>query len=79
MPVIAHNLTKDEQYQFDDATTPLWAVCYAYCEENNLMSALFASAQRGAFVEFSQTLPVAQGKFSIACGDWACITIKETP
>jgi hypothetical protein len=67
----ATNLKTGVEQSFDSATTALWAVCYGYCEENNLMSALFASAQGNKFLDFAKTLPVTVGKRSIACGDWA--------
>ena len=78
--ITAHNLLNDTTVSFDDATTPLWAVCYAYCEENNLMSALFGAAQHNKFLEFAKTLPVVEGAQSIACGNWACLTgFKKNP
>ena len=67
----ATNLKTGVGISFDTETTALWAVCYGYCDENNLMSALFASAQENRFLEFAKTLPVTVGKQSIACGDWA--------
>jgi hypothetical protein len=73
----AFNLTRDQSVSFDEATTPLWAVCYAYCEENNRMSALFASAQDNKFLDFAKTLPVTVGKRSITCGDWAALTGEQ--
>lgn len=69
--ITAMNLTNDAVYEFDDATTPLWAVCYAYCADNDKLSELFYNTQRGSFVGFAKTLPVTLGKQSIACGDWA--------
>lgn len=77
--ITAHNLLNDNTVSFDANTTPLWAVCYAYCEENHLMSALFASAQDLRFEEFAKTLPVTEGAKTIACGNWACIKVQPTP
>jgi hypothetical protein len=67
------NLANDQEYTFDDATTPEWAVAYGYCSEHNLMSALFASAQDGCLEEFFAKLPTIRGKKSISCGDWAAL------
>ena len=74
----ATNLLTGAQHQFDNATTALWAVCYGYCEENNLMSALCASAQHNNFLEYAKTLPVTVGKRSICCGDWAAPTATKS-
>lgn len=74
MSITTANLNNDAQYEFDDATTPLWAVCYAYCTDSNQLSALFASAQKNKFLEFAKTLPVTVGQRSVACGDWAAPT-----
>lgn len=74
MSITSTNLNSDTVYQFDDATTPLWAVCYAYCADNDQLHELFVSAHNNTFLEFSKTLPVTVGQCSIACGDWAAPT-----
>ena len=73
----AFSLLNDAEYRFDENTTPEWAVAYAYCAENNLSSALFASAQDKRFPEFFATLPVTRGRQSIAVGDWAALVSKN--
>ena len=73
----AFNLLNGAEYRFDESTTPEWAVAYAYCAENNLSSALFASARDGRFPEFFSTLPAARGRQSIAVGDWAALVSKN--
>ena len=72
MTIKAFSLTSNVEYEFDDATTPEWAVAYAYCEENGLLSALFSATQRLRTEEFFTTLPIMRGAVSVACGDWAC-------
>lgn len=64
------NLSTLEELYFDENTTALWAVCYGYCEEHNLMSALFASAQDKKFEDFAKKLPVMYGKKTASAGDW---------
>lgn len=65
------NLSTGAEVYFDEHTTPEWACAYGYCEENNLMSALFSAAQDLRFEEFKATLPFTYGQRSVACGDWA--------
>lgn len=67
----ARNMLNDTVLEFDEATTPEWAVAYAYCEEHNLASALFASAHEQRFGEFFATLPAVQNNNYVQCGDWA--------
>jgi hypothetical protein len=31
------NLSTLEEFSFDESTTPLWAACYGYCQEKNLV------------------------------------------
>lgn len=64
------NLATDEEQHFGGCSD-LWCVCFAYAAENNLTSAILSAAQNGNLEEFYKTLPVTQGKRSIACGDWA--------
>ena len=72
------NLTTNQEIHFDASTTPEWAVAYGYCEERNLMSALFKSAQDKKFPEFLETLPITRGQRSIACGEWVAILPPTT-
>jgi len=74
----AFNLHTNQEIHFDASTTPEWAVAYGYCAENNLMSALFKSAQDKKFPEFLKTLPTTRGQVSIACGDWAASLVTPT-
>lgn len=75
--VIVTNLGNlDSIYTFMNVS-PLWAVSYSYCEEKNLLSALFASNQKGKFLEFSKSLPIFYGNKSISCGDWATLNINS--
>ena len=62
-------LTGDDVH-FDDNTAAEYAVAYAYCEENNLMSALFSHCRAGTLPAFYKTLPMMYGRRSVACGDW---------
>ena len=68
------NLSTLEELSFDKSTTPLWAVCYGYCQDNNLMSALFAAAQDMKFERFAEKLPVVYGEKTVSVGDWTAIT-----
>ena len=67
----ATNLITEVSLEFDEHTTPEWACAYGYCEENNLMSALFAACQDNTTEAFYKTLPFTYGKQTVACGDWA--------
>ena len=71
------NLATGDEMSFDCKTTPMWAVAYAYCEEHNLMSGLFRSAQENTFRQFVKRLPFTRGQNSLACGDWA-VVIEHT-
>lgn len=73
----AFNLSNNDRIGFNDNTSPLWAVCYGYCEQHNLMSSLFASAHDGNFLDYSKTLPVSVGRDTVACGDWATLTKEQ--
>ena len=48
----------------------VYTKAYAYCEENNLMSALFAACQDDKTEYFYKTLPFTYGKQTVACGEW---------
>ena len=65
------NLSNEQERFFDEHTTAEWACAYGYCEENNLLSALFSAAQDLRLPEFYKTLPFIYGKRSVACGNWA--------
>ena len=56
----------------EGGVSPLWAVCYAYCDQEDRLKELFAAREAGNFVEFAKTLPVTVGNRTIACGDWGC-------
>lgn len=81
--VTAVNLETWEIHHFDEKTTPEWAVAYGYCEQNNLMSALFSAAQDMRLAEFFKTLPLTSFErktgFGAYCGDWACIVRPYQP
>jgi hypothetical protein len=65
--------------EFDEHTDRLYAVVYAYCEENNLMSALFAAIHDNKLHDFiaKHKLPVFYGARSICCGDFATKTLEN--
>lgn len=73
----AFNLMNDTEYTFDAHTTALWAACYAYCSEHDLMSALFSSAQNKTFEQFAKTLPVIYGRHCVACGNYVAMKNQE--
>ena len=64
------NALTDQEVIFDDRTSPEYAVAYAYCEENNLMSTLLYHCHALTLPEFYKTLPMIYGKQSVGCGDW---------
>lgn len=64
------NALTDEEVHFYDGTSPEYAVAYAYCEENHLMSALFYHCHALTLPEFYKTLPMIYGRKSVGCGDW---------
>lgn len=62
------------ELHFDASVGAEWGVAYAYCEENNRMSQLFAHRDAGTLPELYAKLPMTYGKLSVACGDWmACV------
>ena len=67
----AFNILTDEEIHFDGRTSAEYAVAYAYCEENNLMSTLFSHCLSLTLQEFYKTLPMIYGRQSVGCGDWA--------
>lgn len=67
----AVNLLTDSECIFDKNTTPEWAVVYGYCEENNLMSELFAAAHAGKFDP--SNYPITRGEKTVACGNWVAL------
>jgi len=67
------NLAKDEVVEFDPRMTPLWGVVYCWCDEHQMLSALFGAKQNDRFEEFVKGLPVVRGKVSIGCGDWVAL------
>ena len=67
------NLSTLELFEFDENTTALWAACYGYCQENNLMWALCAAAQDMKLDKFAETLPVIYGEKTVSVGDWIAI------
>ena len=64
-------LSEEHYYQ----TSSEWAVCFSYCREKGLTSAMLNSALNGSFNEFKKRLPLIQGGQTVSCGDW--VTIKE--
>ena len=58
----------DQEYGFSEGASPAWAVCYAYASENNLISLLFSTRERGEDLE--NVFPIVYGKHSVACGDY---------
>ena len=66
----AFNALTDQEVIFDDNTAAEYAVAYAYCEEHNLMSALFCHCHALTLPEFYKTLPMMYGRRSVGCGDW---------
>lgn len=58
----------DQEYEFSWDVSPAWAVCYAYASENNLISLLFSTRERGEDLE--NVFPLVYGKHSVACGDY---------
>ena len=58
----------DQEFEFSLEVAPEWAVCYAYASENNLLSLLFSSRQKG--LDLSEVFPLVYGKHSVCCGDY---------
>lgn len=65
------NLATSEEMTFDDKTLPVYAVVYAYCMENNLISELFKHCHDNTLNNLYAKLDISYGKYSVACGDWA--------
>lgn len=71
------NALTDEEVHFDDRISAEYAVAYAYCAENNRMSALFYHCHALTLPDFYKTLPMTYGKQSVCCGDWITKKAKE--
>ena len=67
----AINLMNNIEYSFDEKTAPIYAVCYAYCEENLRLSWFFNHCHSNTLENAYKELPIITGKNTIACGDWA--------
>ena len=48
----AFSVITGEELHFDDKTAPEYATAYGYCEQHNLMSALFAAVHDKRFGMF---------------------------
>lgn len=73
-PLKVFHATRNIQMEFDSTLSAEWGVAYAYCEENNRLSQLYAHRDDGTLDELYAKLPMTRGKLSIACGDWmACV------
>ena len=59
--------------EFDQDTAGIYAVSYAYCNNNNLTSEFFKHAQDNTLESYYETLPITVGQHSIACGDWTTL------
>ncbi len=68
------NLADGRQIVFSAGVSALHAVCYAYCDEQKMLSAFFSAVQRNELDLFSKKLPITRGEISIACGDWSALT-----
>ena len=66
------NLATFDKMSFMDDISSEWAVAYAYCENNNLMSWLFNNRWDNTLEKAYKELPMIYGKLTVACGDWAC-------
>ena len=65
------NLASEVEMIFDDKTSAVYGVAYAYCEENNLLSWLFEHCWDLNLDDAYRSLPITQGSRTVACGDWA--------
>ena len=68
-----YNLKTDEVQEFDEETSPEWAVAFAYCEQNNRLSWLYRYQQKNELTKAYALLPMRTGPRSVACGDWSCV------
>jgi hypothetical protein len=79
-PLKVFHATRNIQLEFDSTLSAEWGVAYAYCEENNRLSQLFAHRDDGKLDEMYAKLPMTRGKLSVACGDWmACVKSVINP
>lgn len=72
--IYVHNMAtsdRDEEYSFSPDVSPEWAVCYAYADNHNLLSLLFATRERGQDLE--DVFPLVYGRHSVACGDYVAM------
>ena len=70
----AFSVITGEELHFDDKTTPEYAAAYGYCEQHNLISALFAAVHDKRFGVFFESLNPTYGKHSVCVGDWVAST-----
>jgi hypothetical protein len=65
------NLSTNQEHNYGDNVSDLVAVCQSYCTTNNLSSWFFALLHNK--INFTQSLPIANGKQTLACGEWCII------
>jgi hypothetical protein len=78
-PVKVFHATRNIQLEFDATVHPDYAVAYAYCEDNQRLSELFAHRDDNKLPDLYARLPMTRGVRSVACGDWmVCVLPANT-
>jgi hypothetical protein len=69
-PIKVFHAITDVEMQFDATVSAEYAVAFAYCEENNRLSELYAHRDDARLPAMYAKLPMMRGKQSVGCGDW---------
>jgi hypothetical protein len=73
-----YSFAADTSIEFDKATTPEYAVAYAYhVEQSNTADRFFQSVQDNDGW-WQENTPYIRGKWSLGAGDWAVSVTKPT-
>lgn len=70
------NLSNNSEHSYSDDISDLFAVCCAYCLNNNLQSWFYD--QVDGKKDYRSALPVTVGKQTLACGNY-CIVKTDKP
>ena len=68
----------DTSVEFDDITTPEYAVAYGYHVEQNNTASRFFQSVRDNDGWWQANTPFVRGKWSLGAGDWAVSVTKPT-
>ena len=69
----AINLSSNQELFFTDDISPIWALAYGYCTENNLMSWLFSNQSDLNYIKQKLNIKTSKSGLTMNCDNWAII------